>query len=36
MIAFAYGLGLFSVAIAAIVFWGGFAEERRALRLPQS
>jgi hypothetical protein len=36
MIAFAYVLGLISVAIAAVVFWGGFAEERRAERMARS
>jgi hypothetical protein len=35
MIMFAYFLGLVSVAIAAIFFWGGFAEEGRAARLAQ-
>jgi hypothetical protein len=35
MITFAYVLGLLSVAIAAIFFWGGYAEEGRAVRLAQ-
>ncbi len=35
MIAFAYTLGLMTIVVSALVFWGGFAEERRATRLPQ-
>jgi hypothetical protein len=35
MITFAYFLGLLSIVIGAIFFWGGFAEEGRAARLAQ-